>query len=60
MRRIIMGENRYKEKNMSMPLESHKTAAWANIEHVKKNSRVPLPSTFEVENAKEWVDNNQK
>lgn len=55
-----MGENKYKEKNMSMPLENHKTAAWANIEHVKKNSRVPLPSTFEVKNAKEWVDNNEK
>lgn len=55
-----MADNRYKEKNMSTPIENHETAAWANIEKVKRNSRVPLPSMFEVENAKEWVDNNQK
>ncbi len=55
-----MKENNHKEKNMSVPIENHKTAAWANIENVKKNSRVPLPSVFEVENAKEWVDTNEK
>lgn len=60
MGRISMKENNHKERNMSVPIENHKTAAWANIENVKKNSRVPLPSVFEVENAKEWVDTNEK
>ncbi|SHK04459.1 CDIF630_02480 family spore surface protein [Paramaledivibacter caminithermalis] len=55
-----MVANKHKEKNMATPIEKHETAAWANIESVKKDSRVPLPSTFEVENAKEWVDKNQK
>jgi hypothetical protein len=55
-----MSDNKHKEKSMSIPIEKHETAAWANIEHIKKNSRVPLPSKFEVENAKEWVDKNQK
>lgn len=55
-----MAENRYKEKNMASPIENQETAAWANIENVKKVSRVPLPSVFEVENAKGWVDENQK
>lgn len=59
-RRISMAKNRYDGKNMSIPVENHKTAAWANIKHVKRDSRVPLPSNFEVENAKEWVDNNEK
>ena len=45
---------------MSTSIENHETAAWANIKKVKKDSRVPLPSVFEVENAKEWVDKNQK
>ncbi|SKC85455.1 CDIF630_02480 family spore surface protein [Maledivibacter halophilus] len=55
-----MTDNRYKEKNMSSSIENHETAAWANIENIKKVSRVPLPSVFEVENAKGWVDKNQK
>lgn len=55
-----MAKNKHKKNNMSTPVENHKTAAWANIENVKKDSRVPLPSTFEVENAKDWVDDNEK
>jgi len=55
-----MAKNRYKETNMAAPIENHQTASWANIESVKEVSRVPLPSVFEVENAKGWVDENQK
>lgn len=55
-----MAKNRYKETHMSVPVENNRTAAWADVKKVKKESRVPLPSAFEVENAKEWVDNNQK
>lgn len=55
-----MPQNKFKQKNMAMPIENHETAAWANIEHLKPVSRVPVPSEIEVKNAKEWVDTNQK
>ncbi|WP_110942912.1 CDIF630_02480 family spore surface protein [Inediibacterium massiliense] len=55
-----MAKNRYKEKNMARPIESHKTAAWANIEDLKPESLVPIPNKIEVENAKEWVEINEK
>lgn len=55
-----MSKNKFKEKNMDMPIENHKTAAWANIEDLKSVSRVPIPNETEVKNAKEWVDTNQK
>lgn len=49
-----------KEKNMSLPYEKHNTAAWANIYKTKPVSGVTIPDEFEVMNAKEWVDSNQK
>ncbi len=55
-----MAKNKSKEKKVSTPIENHKTASWANIEKLKNTSRVPIPSKFEVENAKGWVDENQK
>lgn len=55
-----MAENRYKEKNMAMPIENHATAAWANIEKTKPVSRVAIPNDNEVRNAKDYVDANQK
>lgn len=55
-----MEKNIYKEKNMDTPIENHETAAWANIEKTKNVSRVPIPNEFEVKNAKDWVDENQK
>lgn len=42
------------------PIENHKTAAWANIRTMKKNSCVTIPSEDEVINAKEYVDENKK
>lgn len=56
----IMAENRFKEKNLSIPIENQRTAAWANIEKMKKVSKVPIPSDVQVKNAKEYVDTNQK
>lgn len=41
-------------------VEHQNTAAWADIEKVKKDSRVPIPSEFNTELAKEWVEENQK
>lgn len=42
------------------PKESHLTAAWANIDKVESASGVTTPSQISVEEAKEWVDSNQK
>jgi len=55
-----MAENKYKEYTMAKPVENHTTAAWANIESVKPVSNVTIPSDFDVIEAKEWVDANQK
>ena len=42
------------------PIENHKTAAWANVEKTKNISNVAELSVFQVENAKEYVDENKK
>jgi len=42
------------------PIENHKTAAWANIEKVKPISNVAEPSISQTNNAKEYVDENEK
>jgi len=55
-----MKEHNYKEKFMAMPIEKHDTAAWANMENTKPLSNVNVPDEYEVRNAKEYVDSNQK
>lgn len=55
-----MAKNRYKEKNMAVPIEKHDTAAWANIEKTLPVSGVAEPSDLQVRNAKDYVDANQK
>ncbi|HHU49356.1 MAG: CDIF630_02480 family spore surface protein [Caldicoprobacterales bacterium] len=55
-----MAKNIARSKNYRDPIEKHDTAAWANIEGLKPVSRVHLPSEEEVNNAKEYVDSNQK
>jgi len=55
-----MARNKYKEKNLAMPIEKHDTAAWANIEKTMRVSNVPKPSDLQVRNAKDYVDANQK
>lgn len=55
-----MSENRSKENNLDQPIENHSTAAWANIKKTKRNSKVTMPDEFQVKNAKEYVDSNQK
>ncbi len=49
-----------KEKDMSLPIENHETAALANIEDLKPVSKVSIPNVSEVRNAKDWVDANEK
>lgn len=55
-----MAKNKFKERFLSMPIERHETAAWANIESLKPVSQVTIPSDFQVSEAKDWVEENQK
>ncbi|NLM44766.1 MAG: DUF3787 domain-containing protein [Clostridiales bacterium] len=55
-----MASNKKKDKNMALPTEKQRTAAWANIEKLQPESRVTVPDFEQVKNAKEWVDSNQK
>ncbi len=48
------------EKNKIEPIEKHDTAAWAGIETEKPVSNVTVPSEFEIDYAKVWVDENEK
>jgi len=57
---VFMADNRFKEKHMAKPIEKHDTAAWANIESTKQVSKVSMPSDMQVDNAKEYVDSNEK
>ncbi|MDF2589477.1 MAG: hypothetical protein K0S41_3318 [Anaerocolumna sp.] len=36
------------------------TAAWANMEKMVEESHVSIPSEYDVEKAKNWVDNGSK
>ena len=49
-----MAKNKYKEKNMAMPIEKHDTAAWANIEKTRRVSGTE-PGEQQVRNAKDYV-----
>lgn len=55
-----MSERNDKSPLVLRPIEQHTTAAWANIEKLKDLSNGATPSELEVENAKDWVDTNQK
>ena len=55
-----MSKNKFKQKNMAIPIENHQTAAWANIKNLKRVSKVYIPNEMEIRNAKDWVDNNHK
>lgn len=55
-----MPNKRNKFKNLKMPIENHYTAAWADAEKLKSDSKVNLPNEIQVRNAKEYVETNQK
>ncbi len=55
-----MSDNKFKQKKNQEPIENQGTAAWANIEKLRGAERVPIPSEFNVEEAKEYVDENEK
>jgi len=50
-------DNRHFRK---IPVEKHDTAAWANIRTTKRVSKVTVPDEFQVENARDYVEENQK
>lgn len=56
----MAGNKNMKARNMSVPIEKHDTAAWANIERTRPVSRVTEPGEQQVRNAKDYVDANQK
>jgi hypothetical protein len=58
-RRMNMPDRR-KDFDLSVPVEKHDTAAWANVEKKKAHSQVTMPSEFQLINAKEYVDENEK
>ncbi|ADL52535.1 CDIF630_02480 family spore surface protein [Clostridium cellulovorans] len=55
-----MSQNRSNEKITTVPIERHDTAAWANMEKQQGITNVNIPSDFEVDNAKDHVDTNEK
>jgi hypothetical protein len=53
-------ENIFKQQMMEMPIESHETAAWANIDKLRGEARVFNPNYLGAQQAKEYVDENEK
>lgn len=41
-------------------MESHKTAAWSNIDEVSEEAHTAYPGLEQVINAKDYVDENEK
>ncbi len=39
---------------------SSATEAWADVDHYEKDTHVSIPSEEAVEQAKEWVEENEK
>ena len=53
-------ENSSKREKEHTPVENQHAAAWAGIEKQKSEGKVPIPSIDNVEDAKDWVDQNKK
>ena len=53
-------DNKFKQKNISIPIESQRYAAYYNIKGLVHDSKVPIPTLEGVVRAKEWVEENQK
>lgn len=50
-----MDKNKQTEK-----LGVSRTEAWADTDHSEKGSRITIPSEVAVEDAKRWVEENEK
>ena len=49
-----------KKSHKKIPIENHETAAWANIKKTKPVWNVPSGDIVDIDNAKNWVEENQK
>jgi len=55
-----MKKDNIKKKGTATTLGSNKTAAWADIMKLEPESNVSISSLEAVEEAKDWVDSNEK
>ncbi len=55
----LSGENNKRLKKYR-PTNNAETAAWADIDKLKPESKVSVPSLSNVEEAKDWVDNGSR
>jgi len=46
--------------NKHRPTNNAQTAAWADVDKLKAESKVSIPSLSNVEEAKDWVDNGSR
>ena len=56
---VLSGENNKRLKKYR-PTNSAQTAAWADIDELKPESKVSVPSLSNVKEAKDWVDNGSR
>lgn len=57
--KALTGEHNRRLKK-HRPTNNEKTAAWADIDKLKAESKVSIPSLSSVEEAKEWVDDGSR
>ncbi len=57
--RALTGANN-KRLTKYRPTNNEATAAWADIDKLKPESKVSIPSLNSVEEAKDWVDNGSR
>lgn len=55
----LSGENNKRLKKYR-PTNSAQTADWADIDELKPESKVSVPSLSNVKEAKDWVDNGSR
>lgn len=53
-------DNKFKQQNLSKPIENQKHAAYYDIKNLQPESKVPIPTLEGVVRAREWVEENQK
>lgn len=56
----ILDGTHNKRINDVRPTNNEKTAAWANMESKINESQVAIPAEYDVEKAKNWVDNGSQ
>ncbi|MBC7958645.1 MAG: DUF3787 domain-containing protein [Vallitaleaceae bacterium] len=55
-----MSENNSIGNHKNKPIENHETAPLADIEKTTTDGKVPIPREEAVDQAREWVDINEK